>query len=219
MIVLLALLMDKFMTRFQLILTKKNNYFYDEDNLLGVPVNFKEIVSKLSELTADTLSINLTTLRYYQNIGLIDKPIRFGREAKYSFSTILDLQGIHALKTMYRLKIPEIKKLKKNRRTNYHIIAFVLQQLEKNYLLWSHAPALRKHVYELNLKLTEMEDSEELVVHNVTKGNIRKMKTEFEQLPSLLLYDSLSTIPSLRKQYFQMVTLGENPLHITIEMK
>lgn len=61
------------------------------------------------------VDINLVTLRWFQNIGLIDKPAKEGRNAVYSRAVLDEVASIRMLQGLYGRSIDELRSLRERR--------------------------------------------------------------------------------------------------------
>ena len=59
------------------------------------------------------VDVNLVTLRWFQNQGLIDKPHKEGRNAIYSRPTLEELTSIRILQTLYGRTVEDLKALRR----------------------------------------------------------------------------------------------------------
>lgn len=201
---------------YRLIVKEENQYDLDEIDYIGTPLTAKEVDEQLSAITGGLYRVPITTLRWYQNIGLIEKPTRKGRIAMYAYSTYMELLGIRTIREYFGLKIERLVDLKQSAESLY-TIAYVLQQIESQFLTSTAAPKLEKYLKALSLGLTESENLEEIRIHKVNIGLILAMKSEWKQLPGLIVHKKNITIPMIREDYFTMVQEGIEPLKIVIE--
>lgn len=102
---------------------------------------------------AKKLAVSTRTIRYYEEIGLLDHPERKGNKRIYTKEHLRRLKFIQRLK-MLGLSLAEINELKEIyfiKKSNEH----VLERLEE--LLGSHVERIEKNITELKTLKEEIE--------------------------------------------------------------
>ena len=194
------------------------NYDIEEEDYTKDPKTAVELDDDLSYLTGGLYRVPNSTIRWYRNIGIIDKPIaKRGRTVLYDYSTYYELLGIYSLRDTYNLKIEKVIALKQSYST-LHTIAYVLQMIENKFLLENSAPIIGKYLKSISRGMVTMEDQEERSVHKIKIGQIMDLMNEWEQLPGRLLRSKNIIIPMIRDDYFSMVLEGIDPQSIVIEI-
>ena len=122
------------MKPFALIIEDQKIEYLDETDYIGQPMNSKDLNTYLLKLSGGTHDISLSTLRFYQNIGLVIKPMREGRIAKYRFETLYDLLAVRTFRAYFNLTIAKILEIVAHS-DHLYSVAYVLQQIELAYLV------------------------------------------------------------------------------------
>jgi DNA-binding transcriptional MerR regulator len=205
------------MKEFKLIVSlNPKNYSLDEDEYEGVPVHWSDLQNKLKIYTNGTFDIPLSTIRWYQHKGLIEKPSRGPNGALYAYETFFDLLAIRTLRYHFNFSIARIIEL---RSTGFHLysIAWVLQHIEQEVVSHLLAPDLNAYIRELSREYVEMDDPKKLIEHKVSVKRLKNINEEWENMLTLRpkIHDKM--LVQLHVDYFALLLTGVNPMEISIE--
>ena len=181
-----------------------------EDDYEGKPFTVNELEVKLLEGTGDVYKLSRSKLRWYHNLGIVERPTRKGRFAIYPFRTFWDMLAIRALLEYFHLTINEIQKLRKMH-SNLYSTAMALQKIEQNYKLRSAAPLL--------FEFTELGNDPRKGPNDgfvSSYDEIKIYRNELAQMPGALVRIEERIIPKIRKEFFALIHKGSHPLHIGI---
>jgi DNA-binding transcriptional MerR regulator len=205
------------MNEIKLIVSMNQNiYPLDENEYEGVPLHWSELQDKLKKYTNGTLNIPLSTIRWYQHKGLIEKPNRGANGALYIYRTFYDLLAIRTLRYHFNFSIARIIEL---RSTGYHLysIAWVLQHLEQEVVNHFLAPDLNSYVRELSREYVEMDDPKKLIKHAVSVERLKNIKKEWGNMLTMWPEIRDKMLVPLHVDYFELLLSGHNPMEICIE--
>lgn len=181
-----------------------------------MPFHWSELQDKLKKYTNGTFEVPLSTIRWYQHKGLIEKPSRGPNGALYVFRTFYDLLAIRTLRYHFNFSIARIIEL---RSTGFHLysIAWVLQHLEQEVVNHFLAPDLNLYIRELSREYVEMDDPKKLIKHTVSVERLQNINREWENMLTMWPVIRDKMLLPLHVEYFELLLSGVNPMEICIE--
>lgn len=207
------------MNEFKLIVSPNQNiYPLDEDEYEGEPLHWSELQDKLKKYTNGTLEIPLSTIRWYQHKGLIEKPSRAPNRALYVYRTFYDLLAIRTLRYHFNFSIARIIEL---RSTGFHLysIAWVLQHIEQEVVNHLLAPDLNAYIRELSREYVDMDDPNKLIKHAVSVKRLKNINKEWDNMLTMWPEIRDRMLVPLHVDYFELLLTGVNPMEISIEFR
>ena len=176
----------------------------------GDPYTVNDLEKKLLDETGGVYKLSRSKLRWYHNLGIVERPTRKGRFAMYPARTFWDLLAIRALLDYFNLTIKEIQKLKK-KHSNLYSTAMALQHVEQDFKLRSAAPLLFEFT---KLGTDPRKGPNDGFVS--TYDELKIYRDELAQMPRALVRIEERIVPKIRKDFFALVHKGSHPLHIGI---
>ena len=191
-------------------------YPLNENEYEGVALHWTEIQSTLKKWTDGNLEVPLSTLRWYQHKGVIEKPNRGASGALYSYETLYDLRANRTLRYHFNLSIARIIEIKK---TGAHLysVAWVLQHLEQLIVNHYLAPNLSDYIRILSREFVEMDDPGKVIPHSVSVQQLKDITNEWNSFATGWQEIRETVLQSVHDDYFELIKKGSNPLEIGIE--
>ena len=83
------------------------------------------------------VDVNLVTIRWFQNINLIDKPAKEGRNAVYSRAILDEVASIRMLQGLYGRSVDDLRVLRERRVAFTDTVQHVLRLESQDSQTWS----------------------------------------------------------------------------------
>ena len=192
---------------------------YDETDLIGPPLRFKEINEQLHSLTGGGYQVSKPTLRSYHNIGLVSRPEKQGREAFYLWETIFRLQAIRQLRIFYEYSTKDILRLMN---CKHHIFktTIALEKLEGKLLYETGSPGLSEFFSEISYKHRGNQNMEMPVNIKMTLGDIHNLQAEWKNFALHVLRAKGGSLIELRREYENAILVkGWDPSNVDLDFE
>jgi len=127
-------------------------------------------------------TMTLRTLQWYGTVGLIEKPIKKGRQASYPPYILDELWGAKVLQIDYKLTVEGLLKLRKNN-VSLYIAAYCLSRIRDQYLRRLSTPKMTALLTRIGQKFNELDRQimgfwDEPVGVTVSRADWQEMWTE-----------------------------------------
>jgi len=127
-------------------------------------------------------TMTLRTLQWYGTVGLIEKPIKKGRQASYPPYILDELWGAKVLQIDYKLTVEGLLKLRKNN-VSLYIAAYCLSRIRDQYLRRLSTPKMTALLTRIGQKFKELDRQimgfwDEPVGVTVSRADWQEMWTE-----------------------------------------
>jgi hypothetical protein len=127
-------------------------------------------------------TMTLRTLQWYGTVGLIEKPIKKGRQASYPPYVLDELWGAKVLQIDYKLTVEGLLKLRKNN-VSLYIAAYCLSRIRDQYLRRLSTPKMSALLTRIGQKFKELDRQimgfwDEPVGVTVSRADWQEMWTE-----------------------------------------
>lgn len=101
-------------------------------------------------------TMTLRTLQWYGTVGLIEKPVKKGRQASYPPYVLDELWGAKVLQIDYKLTVEGLLKLRKNN-VSLYIAAYCLSRIRDQYLRRLSTPKMTALLTRIGQKFKELD--------------------------------------------------------------
>jgi len=192
---------------------------FDETNLIGPPLRFKEINEQLHNQTGGGYRVSKPTLRSYHNIGLVKRPEKQGREAFYPWETVFSLLAIRQLRIFYEYSTKDILHLMN---CKHHIfkITMALEKLEGKLLYQAGSPGLSEFFSEIRSKHRGNQDLQTPVNIKMTLGEVHNLQTEWGNFALHVLRAKGGSLIELRREYENAILgKGWDPSNVDLDFE
>jgi hypothetical protein len=146
----------------------------------GKSFTASQLLEAFKKRTGQTLT--LRALQWYGTVGLIEKPSKKGRQARYLPHVLDELWGAKVLQIDYKLTVDGLLNLRKNNISPY-IAAYCLSRIRDQYLRRRSTPKITTLLTRIGQKFKELDRLisgfwDEPVTVTVSRADWQEMWTE-----------------------------------------
>jgi hypothetical protein len=165
-------------TTFLRIYAKKRHQL--PEHATGKNFSASQLLAAFQKRTGQKMT--LRTLQWYGTVGLIEKPVKKGRQASYPPSALDDLWGAKVLQIDYKLTVDSLLKLRKEKISPF-LAAYCLGMIRDKYLRRRSTPKITALLIRIGQKFKEMDRNitgfwDEPITVTVSRGDWQDMWTE-----------------------------------------
>ncbi len=157
----------------------KNRHF-PPDHSTGKNFTASQLLSAFQKRSGQIMT--LRTLQWYGTVGLIEKPVKKGRQASYPAHILEELWGAKVLQIDYKLTVDGLLNLRKNK-CSLFLAAYCLSELRNKYLRRRSTPKITALLTRIGQKFKELDSQimgfwDEPVSVTVSRADWQEMWTE-----------------------------------------
>jgi hypothetical protein len=157
----------------------KNRHF-PPDHSTGKNLTASQLLAAFQKRSGQKMT--LRTLQWYGTVGLIEKPVKKGRQASYPAHILEELWGAKVLQIDYKLTVDGLLNLRKNK-CSLFLAAYCLCELRDKYLRRRSTPKITALLIRIGQKFKELDSQimgfwDEPVSVTVSRADWQEMWTE-----------------------------------------